>query len=508
MKRLVVLLTLLAVSVTAIGVYGREAPAPRVTPSPPRDADAAERRLAPLRSLCGTHAAAAVQTANVNLIQSDGQTGSGPEVGCATAQNEPTVAVNPNDPKNLVAGANDFRTCCDPNGDQTSTGWAYVSKDGGATWRDVPLPGLTSLSGGAGLYTKFDVAEDPAIAFGPDGTVYYAHIVFGENAPASGIAVSISHDGGDTWDPPRLVRYTNYTALFNDKEWIAVGDDGSIVITWSRFRSSGFGGDSVIQAAFSHDHGATWTKPIQVSGKGRRGAQGSIAVWGSGGTLYVVYEASVPPSPRRVLALATLAPGRGVTQRTLARVFDDHNCFATNANQRQTLSGEAFRVSAIPSATFDPSSQTLAVAWVDGERGCKQGRFKAPTDAQVKLVLVHESTVAGPRIITTGADKALAAVASRDGKVVVGYYTRSFAPSDCVYAAKRVCLDYAYSTSADDFATERRISDGSSNPFEQFAGMFIGDYAGLAIGADGVAHAVWTDSRGGDQNIYGQAFTP
>jgi hypothetical protein len=71
-----------------------------------------------------------------------------------------------------------------------------------------------------------------------------------------------------------------------------------------------------------------------------------------------------------------------------------------------------------------------------------------------------------------------------------------------------VCIDYAYSTSADGFSTERRLSDGSSNPYVQFGGTFIGDYAGVAVGSDGVAHAVWTDSRGGDQNIYAQSFSP
>ena len=208
------------------------------------------------------------------------------------------------------------------------------------------------------------------------------------------------------------------------------------------------------------------------------------------------------------IGLSIYRGGEPLVELDLGRVYDGSKCFALNAYMRQTLSGEAFRVSALPSAALDPSSQTIAVAWVDGERGCKASLFAGATNAQVKLVLVNGTDATKPRIVTRGADKALPAVAYRDGRVLVGFQTRTFAPADCVHNRKRVCLDYAYSTSADDFATEHRLSDGSSNPYEQFDGAFIGDYSALAVGADGVAHAVWTDSRSGDQNLFGAGFRP
>ena len=41
------------------------------------------------------------------------------------------------------------------------------------------------------------------------------------------------------------------------------------------------------------------------------------------------------------------------------------------------------------------------------------------------------------------------------------------------------------------------LSTESSNPFVQFAdGGFIGDYSQVALGANGMAHASWTDFRG------------
>jgi hypothetical protein len=221
-----------------------------------------------------------------------------------------------------------------------------------------------------------------------------------------------------------------------------------------------------------------------------------------------VFATTAPPHFKGAVAVSTVPPGGRPVQRDLARIYDDVNCFAVNGNMRQTLTDESFRISALPSASIDPATQALAIAWVDGERGCTKSGPTRATNAQVKLVYLHGRNISKPRIITSGADKALPSVAFREGDVVVAYYTRSFAPTTCLYAAKRVCIDYAYSTSADGFSTQRRLSDGSSNPYVQFGGAFIGDYAGLAVGSDGVAHAVWTDSRGGDQNIFAQSFSP
>jgi hypothetical protein len=507
MNRLAASLVATLVVVGAIGAFGRapDRQAPAAAASAVR---AAERLGVSSRSLCTMQASVTVQTANVNLIANDVPTENGDEAGCLTPQDEPTIAVNPLDPKNLVAGANDFRTCCDGNGDNNSTGWAYVSKDGGATWSNVQMPGLTRQTGGTGLFTRFDVAEDPALAFAPDGTLYYAHIVFATDSPASGIAVSVSRDGGDTWGAPALVQFTSEPALFNDKEWVAVGDDGRAVVTWTRFRNRDHAVESLIQGAFSSDRGATWTKPMHLSDERHRRSQGSMPLWGKDGTLYVVFATTAPPHFKGAVAVSTLPPGGRLVQRDIARIFDDAGCFAVNGNMRQTLTDEAFRVSSLPSASIDPATQTITIAWADGERGCAKGLTRA-TNAQVKLVSVRRGIrVSKPRIITSGADKALPSVAVRDGKVVVTYYTRSFAPANCVYETKRVCIDYAYSTSADGFSTQRRLSDGSSNPYVQFEGMFIGDYAGVAVGSDGVAHAVWTDSRSGDQNIFAQSFSP
>ena len=59
-----------------------------------------------------------------------------------------------------------------------------------------------------------------------------------------------------------------------------------------------------------------------------------------------------------------------------------------------------------------------------------------------------------------------------------------------------VCLDYAFSSSTDGYASETRVSTQSSNPYIEFSGSFIGDYTGVAVDSAGGAHTVWTDFRG------------
>jgi hypothetical protein len=94
--------------------------------------------------------------------------------------------------------------------------------------------------------------------------------------------------------------------------------------------------------------------------------------------------------------------------------------------------------------------------------------------------------------------------------MVVSYYTRAYSPTtdDCKAAVQDtstnlvtpfgdpVCLDYAMKSSTDNFSSEVRLTNQSSNPYITFAGSFIGDYTGAFVDASGKAYAVWADFRG------------
>jgi len=74
-------------------------------------------------------------------------------------QNDPTIAVNPEDPDNIVVGAHDDR-------DRPYEIWYYTSIDGGETWTEGSLPGVKSMF----------MLSDPSLAFGLADTVYFASI--------------------------------------------------------------------------------------------------------------------------------------------------------------------------------------------------------------------------------------------------------------------------------------------------------------------------------------------
>jgi hypothetical protein len=507
-------------------------------------------RSAPF-NLPGTYNALAPP--EVDAIVGDAVNNSGfSNLGCTTPQNETTIAVNPTNPNNVIAGTNDYRVCCDFTALNDATGWAYFSFDGGHTWGNVQVPGLTAETGATGPMKKFDTAGDPAMAFSPDGVAYYANIVFSRVNPVSGIVVSTSRDGGRTWSEPNLVTYTNAANFIHDKEWIAAGPNGRVTVTWTRFnlgpQASGYR-ESPIVAAYSKDFGKTWNRQgSPVSDAAHPFDQGSQVQYGPDGAIYVAYEAGSPTTNYATDALVVARStndGQTFETKELARVFDDLDCYPVFAG-RQTLSDMHFRLNSYPSLSVDPLTGALALVWTDqqGSGSCGTGgtSFSGTTSNQVKLIRgtwAGIGSAAVEKVTTTAPDKVFPSVAGRGGKLVISYYTRDYAygtgvagdichvqtnagpamppkidPSPSV---NNVCMDYAAksSTAVGSFSAELRLSSQSSNPYIQFAdGGFIGDYTQVALGTNGVAHASWTDFRGrpgvtpANQDAYVANFTP
>src|SRR5216683_1629980 len=393
-----------------------------------------------------------ISGANVDAIVNDTKFTLVDGTQCYNPQNEQNIVINPTNSRNIVTSANDYRF--------GFRAFVYSSTDGGSTFADVMLPGWDPATGGSGLFKHVQAGGDPVLAFAPDGTLYYSALVYDFSFPnrtPSGVAVAVSHDGGGTWSAPVMVHYEDANTFFNDKEWIAAGAGGDVYVTWTLFKDNT---SSKIVEAVSRDHGATWSGPIAVS--------------------------------------------------------DSAHPF------------EQVRINSLPTLAIDPTTGGLDIVWADDQNnaGCAAGAasFSGLTNNQVKLVTsANGITWTAPRIITSGADKAYPAVGANNGRTVVGYYTRDYSPvptatdHSCqrgfldnsdpafpksasqppVYAdLAPVCLDYAFSSSTDGYASETRVSAQSSNPYIEFAGSFIGDYTGVAVDSAGGAHTVWTDFRG------------
>jgi len=160
---------------------------------------------------------------------------------------EVTIAVNPSNPSNLVAGAN--------------LNYVFYSNDGGLTWTQNRL---TSSMG---------VWGDPCVEFDALGNAYYAHLSWPGSSASwlDRIVVQKSRTGGATWDdgvgvglnPPKD----------QDKEWLTADKtdspySGSLYLAWTQFDVLGSTNpaDST-RILFSHstDGGATWSAPVRVS---------------------------------------------------------------------------------------------------------------------------------------------------------------------------------------------------------------------------------------------------
>lgn len=449
---------------------------------------------------------------------------------CFNPQNEQNIVINPANDMNVVTSANEYRY---------NAHVVYVSNNGGTSWTNVVLPGWTRSTGGSGLFSQLDSCGDPVLAFSPDGTrLYYAGLVCNfDKFPRqiSGVAVAVSLDGGAHWDAPVMVSSAASGDFFQDKEWIGVGNDGTVYLTWTRFyqgpRGLGYLRSPIVMAS-SKTGGKSWSSVKEVSDATHPYNQGSQVGMAPDGTLYVAYEGATPGSgyaQDALIVARSVDGGKNFANTEVARVFDDLDCYPIQrpgAQNRQTLSFQQFRINSFPSMAIDPGTGTIAIVWADNEGAgnCGQGgaSFSGTTSNQVKLVTSGNGTNwSAPRKITSGAaDKVYPSVGVNAGRIVVGYYTRAYSPMptaadrSCgiseldtvsglvvspIDPARRdapVCLDWAVRSSSDGFAVETRVSAQSSNPYILFAGSFIGDYTGTAVNSRGRAVTVWTDFRG------------
>jgi hypothetical protein len=235
-------------------------------------------------------------------------------------QNETSIDVNPLFPKNLVAGANDYRM-----------GWGtsgfYASTDNGQKWYTGVLP-FPSWGGD----DHVDGGGDPAIVYDRAGVVYYVHLQFERENDTNGLFLNRSTNGGFTWSRPCVPigggggqppptegavcggpgdprqpgdgvvsffpdndKDLNGSVPFEDKEYIGAGPrpagvepvcftpitrtpmpcpEGTvgvdrIYVTWTRFDETPptlFGFTAKIYISFSDDQGRSWSRPRAISG--------------------------------------------------------------------------------------------------------------------------------------------------------------------------------------------------------------------------------------------------
>jgi hypothetical protein len=201
--------------------------------------------------------------------------------GRGQSNNETSIAYDPNNPKVMVASANDYR-----RGD----GSCYTSYtgDGGRTWQDSTPP--TNFTRGRvanvvdfGASREYwEAGGDTSVAFDTKGNSYLSCQLFnrGRAATPNGdissamVVYRSTQNGGASWNfPGRYVRASADVAGTGippllDKELMTVDNHvGSpyqdrVYVSWTEFASDG---SAFIYEAYSADYGETFSPPHLVS---------------------------------------------------------------------------------------------------------------------------------------------------------------------------------------------------------------------------------------------------
>lgn len=435
------------------------------------------------------------------------------------AVNEPSLAVNPMDALHLVGGANDYGL---------NDVWCgvYVSRDGGATWKQGYLPGHPGDTR-TSILTGYTACGDAAIAFAPDGTVYYAGIAFQRASSTTSVAryatggagvsvppalfIAKSTDGGDTWTvsvPQRGVGASVSVStpvaplgggvqLFNDKEFIAVGPDGTVYVTWTKFFFSPVSGEAPIAFIKSIDGGDSWSDPVVISRTNSN--QGSVPVVAPDGTITVAWGEFGSDAMKVVVRSSS---DKGASWGEVVEVASTINLDGTHRT----------RANSFPSIAVDPASSPtpgrLTTVWAG--KSTEDG----DSDAFLSQSLDAGKTWTAPvRLnqdpVGNGRDQFFAWVAADGiGGVHVVYFDARDDPRNqhlAVYVAdtidgsvirERPVTDAPFLADADGFTNDN----------------FLGDYLAITASPLGV-HPLWPDTRTamnelGDTDLYTVRLMP
>jgi hypothetical protein len=394
---------------------------------------------------------------------------------------EPDVQASPVDPLVAVAAAHDSRFA-DGGAVGISVAW---TRDGGATWRHRPVPGLTTATGGS--YSR---ASDPVVAFGADGTAYLSVLLVDLPGCRSAVAVLRSVDGGATWSPPSYVHRSAVCSVADDKNWVVVDQGarsphrGRVYQFWTLFLPSG----SPQAVRWSDDGARTWSATSYVTPRDH-GTQNSQPVVLADGTLldtYLDFGSGAAPD------LAPDAPGArpSVVDATgpirVSRSTDGGRTWQRLGEVTDRGGGYAQGVRCcLFSAALDAVTQTLHVVWLGGGPGDTDPVLTSASTDGVRWsppVAVSHGDVAGVQRVN-------ADVVARGGQVYVSFGTRTRVADRGGQVQQQLAVSH---DGGRRFGPPLSLGQPSLLRYgAQSRGWFPGDYTGSSLSGDRL-YLVWT----------------
>jgi hypothetical protein len=227
------------------------------------------------------------------------------------------------------------------DGGASDIGFA-TSTNGGASWTNGFLPGITKFQGGG----SFDRASDPAVAFDPRHNVWMiSSLALRESGGVHGAAVvtSRSTNGGLTWSNP----VTTATGGNLDKNWIACDTTSTSPFygnCYTEFDDSGNG--NRMKMSRSTNGGLTWGAALNT-GDSASGLGGQPVVRPNGTVLVPFLSSS-----GQIRSFRSIDGGASWRATVLVSTVSDH-----------TVAG-GLRSEPLPSAEVDAAG-TAYVVWQD-----------------------------------------------------------------------------------------------------------------------------------------------
>ena len=236
------------------------------------------------------------------------------------------------------------------------------SRDGGRTWDDplhLPLSTGTNVN-----------AWDPAIAVGPDGTVYAAFMRAKNSQYYPFVAVSLDQGGSFAYAtglvPPDFKNW-------GDREFLAVASNGTVYLTYdygpsratltyicSAGGSCAFATGALnVVVQWSKDHGKTWSPLVPINPNYPAGGGDSAPIW-------------IEPSGR----IDVLYQGYHITNATTYTMDPAHTYFTASVDGGITWSTPVL---------VGPGTGTMSLSewWIDGDLGIDAaGNLYATWDTQ------------------------------------------------------------------------------------------------------------------------------
>jgi hypothetical protein len=376
---------------------------------------------------------------------------------------EPSLAVNPRNPRNLLA------VCSwGPN--------AYLSSDGGLTWRSGGELRLPPQTGGGNMSAAFDRT----------GRGYVCGSFGSADQAGTSVLVWRTQDGGRTFTGPVLAGQSANL----DRAWLAADrhSSGVVHVVWSDGSASGV--TTRLRYTRSGDGGRTFDTPRTLV-RETAGLDNAVVACGPPGSVYVLYSA-----------------GRGAVSRSAADSPSTVTVVCSHDG------GEEFQ----PPRALGRSTDFLAFPGLRGGTGSALPAIAAHPDGRLVCAafIDHASGAHGARVLLA---------ASRDAGRTWSRATPVTGQEDVIYFQPQVAIDEAGRTGVMAFAMKQGMASVvlmisephslrfgrpitiTSQPFRPSRVSYeLGDYQALAAAARSF-HPLWNDTRTGELELFTAAVS-